>query len=145
MQDCQIQCCITWSKLRIDLHFPKFGMSCYILCCTDTATLKWTWHVDMWQILKNTYDTRVGPGWNTIRLYDRSIWATYAALCLYFVVHPSFLVFIYIVNTIVFCWYHYVISKTQGLKCRQIPILILLNMTETIPILIRPRRNDWSF
>jgi len=31
-----------------------------LLCCTDTVALKWTRHVDTWQILKNTYDTCVG-------------------------------------------------------------------------------------
>ena len=36
------------------------------LCCTGTATLQWTRHVDMWQILKNAHE----------RLYDRSVRAT---------------------------------------------------------------------
>jgi len=35
----------------------------HMLCCMDTAMLKWTRHVNTWQILKNTHDkcrTRFG-------------------------------------------------------------------------------------
>ena len=42
------------------------------LCCTDTAILKWTRHMDTWQILKHTHDTRV----RHVRLRDRSVRAT---------------------------------------------------------------------
>jgi len=43
------------------------------LCCTDMATLKWTRHVDTWQILKNTHDTCVRYISNTTWLHDRSV------------------------------------------------------------------------
>jgi len=47
-----------------------------MLCCTDMAMLKWTRHVDIWQILKNTHNTCVGHVSNTTWLHDRSVRAT---------------------------------------------------------------------
>jgi len=43
----------------IEIEQVNKKLNTYRLCCTDMATLKWTWHVNTWQILKNTHDTRV--------------------------------------------------------------------------------------
>jgi len=41
----------------------------------DTATLKWTRHMNTLQILKNTHDTCVEHISDTTRLHDRSVHA----------------------------------------------------------------------
>ena len=44
------------------------------LYCTDTTTLKWTRHVDTWQILKNTHDTCVRHACLTSFGHDTALW-----------------------------------------------------------------------
>jgi len=70
---------------KIELYFvsicppeksSEFGLMvpnsyCDYLCCTDTVTPTRTQHTDTWQILKRTYDTRVGHVLDSTRLHDR--------------------------------------------------------------------------
>ena len=65
--------------LFLSVHPTEFLLIHSNLYCMKTATLKWTRHVDTWQILKihmtRVSDTRVGHVSNTTRLHDRSVCA----------------------------------------------------------------------
>ena len=62
-------------RIKINIGIQNF--SACTLCCTDTATLKWTRYADTWQILKNTHDTvsdtHVGHVSDMTPRHDRSV------------------------------------------------------------------------